>query len=153
MLDKNRSKYCIVHYRLSNDDDRPDQHSVPPSVLHHASKHLPPGTLTMPDTIQHRELIKVEQHEEEHDLDWVLDLMTHDHDQFEPQPKHVNFEPQFTDPQFVEPLPVLSPAPFPAPLQRLKSIPIPAKPASFEVKISLSLFSSLSLTLYVDNNY
>ncbi len=73
LIDKNYSKYCIVHYRLSSDDDRHDQHSVPQSVLHHASKFLPPGTIQIPESMKGKEgaPLKIEQQEEEQDLDWV----------------------------------------------------------------------------------
>lgn len=60
-----------MHYRLSSDDDRHDQSSIPQSVLHHASKFLPPGTITIPEVMKEKELLKIQQQEEEHDLDWV----------------------------------------------------------------------------------
>jgi hypothetical protein len=96
-------------------------------------------------------MVKVQENEEEQDLDWVLDLMSpeslvseshsltsgmgnanlsdNNNNNNNNQHKQVTFEPTFEEPS--PPSGQLSS--FPVPLQRLKSIPIPAvKPPAQE---------------------
>ena len=89
--------------------------------------------------MQGKENMKIEQQEEEQDLDWVLDLMTTDpfgHD----VPKVVNFnENTFAIPSSISPNSPKN-APFPAPvpqLQKIKSMaaPPPIKPDPDQVRL------------------
>jgi hypothetical protein len=110
-------------------------------------------------------MVKVQENEEEQDLDWVLDLMSpeslvseshsltsgmgnanisddlnnnNNNNNNNNQHKQVTFEPTFEEPS----PPSNQRSSFPVPLQRLKSIPIPAvKPLAQEKVIDFCFFS------------